>query len=357
MAELTVGDHTISITPAVGRASNPGPQQEMTSFGSVTMQCDLDGVTLSMVADGNSPEAPFIDELASDMWILGDIPMRMRVWAVWQDWDSDGDDRISMQGVTYKRLLNRRLIGPGPLSFPPDTDAGAVLWGLWQHTQGKPGGNLGVTAGSYLVGHTAGRNYVEADNLGDLAQQLSAAEDLWWDVDHNLVLNVATLSQMPFIAQPLQLGVNVDVLQRASGGADYGDSVFGAGGQGTVGVWATDPGITTNPRGLWERAFGWPTVVTQSTLDEHTIAALPGAMRQLSHWNIDMTPERWITDSRLMPGDFAVMVVPPSLAGPVGAPAARVAVQVTSTVINFTSDGDFNVKLVANESPRALPSR
>lgn len=355
MANLTVGDHEISITPAVGPA-NGGPRQELTSFGSVTLQCDLDGVTISVVVDGGSPEAPYIDELASDLWVLGDVPMRMRLWAVWQDWDKDGDDRISMQGVTYKRLLNRRLVGPGGLSFASTTDSAAVLWGLWQHTQAKVGGNLGVTAGNYLVGRTAGRNYIEGDNIGDLASQLAASEDLWWDVDANLVFTAATLSMMPFNVQPLQLGVNVDGLQRASGGADYADNVFGTAGQGTTGAWAADPNLATNPRGLWERAFGWTTVKDQATLIDHTNAALPTAMQQLAHWNVDMTAERWITDSRLMPGDFAVLVVPRSLAAPIGAPAARVAVQVTSTVINFTGDGDFDVKLVVSETVRALPN-
>ena len=260
-----------------------------------------------------------------------------------------------MQGVTYTRLLNRRLIGPGGLAFPPDTDTGSIMWGLWEHTQAKPGGDLGVTPGTYLTGLPAGRNYVEGDNMGDLADNLTKSEDLWWDIDSGLVFNCATLSTRPFIPQPLQLGVNIDVLQRASGGSDYGDSVFGSGGQGTVGTWSTDPDIATNPRGLWERAIAWPTVVTQDTLNEHTDAALPLAMQQLSYWNIQMDPERWIADSRLMPGDFAVMIVPRSLAGPVGVPAQRVAVQVTSTVINFTDDGDFNVKLVAAESNRPLP--
>jgi hypothetical protein len=33
----------------------------------------------------------------------------------------------------------------------------------------------------------------------------------------------------------------------------------------------------------------------------------------------------------------------------------RIAVQVTSVSVNFTNDGDFNVKLVAVERDRALP--
>lgn len=357
MANVTVGEHIISITPAVGAANRPGPQQELTTYGSVTIQCDLDdGCTISVVVGGESPEAEYIDELASDLWLLGDVPMRFRLWSVWQDWDGSGDDRVSMQGVTYQRLLNRRLVGPGGLSFPTGTDTGAILWGLWQHTQAKPGGNLGVTAGSYLTGDLAGRNYSEGDNMGDLASQLVGTQDLWWDVDANLVLQAMKLSTIPFIAQPLELGMNVDALQRAAGGADYADSVFGTAGTGTTGKWSTDPGIATNPRGLWEKAKGWPSVKQQSTLDQHVAGTLTESMQQLSHWSVEMTPERWVTDSRLMPGDFAVLLVPRTLAAPVGSPSPRVAVQVTSTVINFTGDGDFNVKLTVVERLRALPN-
>lgn len=356
MAAVTVGEQVINITPSIGAASGTDPQQEATTFGSVTITCDLDGAAIAMVVGGDSAEAGYIDELASDLWLLGDVPMRFRLWAVWQDWDASGDDRISLQGVTYKRLLNRRLVGPGGLNFAAGTDAGSILWGLWQHTQAKPGGNLAVTAGSYTTGATAERNYVEGDNLGDLASQLSEALDVWWDVDSDLVFSAGQLSTIDYIAQPLQLGVNVDAMQRASGGAEYADSVFGSGAIGTAGSWSTDPDIATNPRGLWERARGWPTVSKQDTLDEHVDGALAESMQMLSHWNIDMNAERWVTDSRLMPGDFAVLVVPRSLAAPIGVPTDRVAVQVTSTVINFTGDGDFNVKLVASERDRALPS-
>jgi hypothetical protein len=110
-----------------------------------------------------------------------------------------------------------------------------------------------------------------------------------------------------------------------------------------------------NPRGLWEAKHSWPTVAVQTTLNEHTIGALEEGEHQLAHWNVEMVAERWMTDTRLMPGDFAVLAIPPSLAAPVGEPVPRIAVQVTSVSVNFTNDGDFNVKLVAVERDRALP--
>lgn len=360
MGKIRVGDETIDVTLAVGPGDDPDPVQEITTFGSVTVQYDMAvGTTISLVIAGNDPASLHVDELATDIWLMGDLTERFRAWAVWQDWDHQGDDRVSIQGVTYDRLLNRRhVMSPAGLSFAAGTDQGAILWGFWQHTQAQTNGDLGVTLGTpNVTGITRSANYEYGDNLGAMAENLSKMDDgPWWIVNADKELIVRMPDAFDFIAQPLQLGVNCHKLQRAATGADFGNVVFGdADAETTTPVVASTAGLATDPRGRWEVAKAWPSVKVQATLQSHVDGALLEANTPLTHWNIEMKPERWAFDSRLGVGDFAVLVVPPSLAGPVGAPAEKIAVQVTSMAVQFTADGELNVRLVAMERDVALP--
>jgi hypothetical protein len=84
---------------------------------------------------------------------------------------------------------------------------------------------------------------------------------------------------------------------------------------------------------------------------------LKDAQVSVAHWNVELEPARWLTDCKIMPGDHAVLVVPRSLAAPVGIPTAKIVVQVTSIEIGLDADGAFDVKAVVMEQPNvALPN-
>jgi hypothetical protein len=356
MGTIRVDGREIDLTMSVG-PSNGSPLQELTTFGSVTAQFDLvSGNTLSVVVAGNSAEAPYINELASDIWMTGFINERFRLWAVWQDFDKDGDNRVSMQGVTYDRLLNRRLVmDEAGLAFD-DVDQGLIVWGLWEHTQSQLGGDLGVTLGpDYLTGITRDRNYKPGENLGQLAEALTKVENgLWWGINSDLEYVAKMPADFPTLATPIVLGVNARHLQRASGGADFANAVYGdAKAELTTPVIVEAVDVATDPRGRWEVAKAWPTVEQQTTLQQNAEGALLTANSPLTHWNITMEPSRWVYDSRLMPGDFAVLAVPPLLAAPIGTPATRIVIRVTGVVVNFDNNGSLEVKLVASET--AIP--
>ena len=334
------------------------PVQEITFSGSVTVIFDIEtGSNLQFVTRSSSPEAAYIDELATDVWLMGDIKARFRAWAVWQQWYHNGQDNVSTMAVTYKKLLSRRMVkGASGLSFT-DTDLGDIIWGLWSHTQGLPGGDLRITKGTpTATGMLRTRTYKEGENLGKLADD-EDEEGLWWTIDENLVYRAGDLASRPFVGAPLHLGANVAEMQRASG-SDYANAVYGdADDATTVGVWREAAGIATDPRGRWELAQGWPTVALQETLDDRVTAFLKDAGISVAHWNLELEPSRWLTDTKIMPGDHAVLVVPRSLASPVGEPTPLIAVQVTQVSINFTDAGGLSVKAVVMEQPGvALPA-
>ncbi|MET0578773.1 MAG: hypothetical protein ABW122_08945 [Ilumatobacteraceae bacterium] len=352
MGTINVGGYEIDLTLAVGPANSSSPVQEVTFSGSVTLLLDLEaGSNLQFVTRATSPEAAHISELATDVWLLGDIQQRFRAWAVWQEWFQNGQDNVSTMAVTYKKLLSRRLVvAPEGLSFT-DTDLGSTIWGMWQHTQSQPGGNLGVTLGSPVsTGLVRTRTYKYGENLGQQAED-EYEEGMTWSIDQNLVYRANLIDAGPWIGTPLHLGANVRAMQRASG-SDFANAVFGdADDATTTGVWRVAADVATDPRGRWELAKGWPTVKLQETLDDRTAAFLEQSYTPVAHWNIEMEAARWVADSRIMPGTFCVLVVPRSLAAPVGEPAERIVVLVTQLSVNFDEDGGLNINSVVMERP------
>jgi hypothetical protein len=353
MGTLNVNGQSYNVTLAVGPSAGDAPVQEVTFSGSVTILFDLKaGTNLQFATRAYSPEAGHINELDTDVWVMGDLlEARFRSWAVWQEWFENGQDNVSVMAVTYKKLLNRRHVVPsGGLLFT-DTDLGHIVWGMWQHTQAQPGGDLGITLGlPNLTGIVRTRAYKQGENLGSQADD-EYEEGIWWDVDHDLIYRAGAIIDGPWLAAPLHLGANVRSFQRASG-SDFANAVFGdADDASTVGVWAVAADVTVDPRGRWELAQGWPTVALQATLNERTAAFLETSRIPVAHWNVEMDAARWVTDSKIMPGMFAVLAVPRSLAAPLGEPTPSIVVLVEQVSVNFDEDGALNIKAKVMERP------
>lgn len=351
MTKLRVGDTTFNITPSIGPSSGSVPTQPVTSFGSAAGMFDIDlaGASCSMVILGHAPEANVIDELVTDLWLLGDFPMRYRVWAVWQDFDEHSDDRISFQGVTYERLMNRRLFGAGGL-LRNTTDVGTILWNAIQHTQAKVGGNLGLTLGSVITGITTSIDWLPGENIGTRLEELMKAHGCYWRVDQNKAVHVYVRNSTVPIVQPIIWGVNVRNLQRASGGVGFANSVYGSGSPETTPLFATHSGIATDPRGLWEATVAKPEETKQTQLTSQVNGELGLRYQGLSRWNATYVTEHWVGASRIRPGDKATLVVPKTLAGPI-TPPATVQVECVSMSIQFDGDGGLEVRAVLEELP------
>lgn len=353
MGTLIVGGKKVSVTLAVGPSSGSAPVQEVNFGGSITIAYDLQsGTNMQFVTRASDPAAFYIDELATDVWLYGDlIQARFRAWAVWQEWFQNGQDNVNTMAVTYKKLLSRRnVFGSGGLVFN-NVDLGQIIWGMWQHTQAQPGGNLGITLGTpNTTGIIRSRTYKQGENLGQLAEN-EYEEGIWWDIDENKVFRAGARATMPWLATPLHLGNNVREMQRASG-SDFANAVYAdADESATTPVWALASNVATDPRGRWELTSGWPTVKEQSTLNERAASFLSVSNVPVAHWNIEMEPARWVTDSKIKPGMFAVLVIPRTLAAPIGPPAVQVVVFVSTISVSYDEDGKLEVKAVAMERP------
>lgn len=340
------------VTVAVGPSAGNAPVQEVTTFGSVGVTLDFQrGDQVQFTCSGRSAEAAQIDELATDVWLSGSYAQRFRVTQVNQEWDADGDDTLSVLAVSYKRLLNARHVGPGGLVFA-GVDQGEIIWGLVAHTQARVGGNWGITKGVVATGQLRDRTYVEGDNLGDLAEKLQNVDNgLWWEVNASKVLSAKLQSTFPVKATPLQLGTTVRSMQRGSNADSFANAVYGDASEGLTPVWVEAAGLATDPRGRWERAFGWPTVTEQTTLQQHTQGALATANSPLSAWRIDLEPSRFTADVAFLPGDFSTLVIPPTTAAPIGPGGAvrTVTVQVSQASISINADGGVTLTMAVVE--------
>jgi hypothetical protein len=356
MAIIRVGDVAAEFSVAIGHANATAPLQELTTFGSVGITMDFSaGDQIQFTIAGRSAEAQFVDELASDIWLSGAIAQRFRIISVGQDWNEDGDDRIAVTAVGYKRLLNQRHVPPGGLTYA-NIDQGDIVWDFWAKTQAQPFGSWGVTKGVSATGVLRDRTYVEGDNLGNLADNLqNVVNGLWWTVDVNRVYSAKLPSSFGIIATPLQMGANIRSMSRAAAGDSFANVVYGDAGEGTVPVWGQEADLATDPRGRWERAFGWPTVSVQATLQEHVDGALQEVNTPFAAWKCVLEPARWITDTHLLPGDMAVLVVPATTAAPIGDAQGKVVVQVTETVVSFDADGALSVTIACIERSVAVP--
>lgn len=350
MTKLRAGEAWLDITPSLGPSSG-APEQPVTSFGSTTGQMDvtLAGASSMMVILGHAPEAEVIDELVTDLWYLGDLPMRFRVWAVWQDFDSHGDDRISFQAVTYERLMNRRLFGAGGL-VRTNVDIGTILWDAIAHSQAKTGGDLGLTQGNTTIGILHSVDWLPGENIGAKLEELCDAHNLFWRVNPDKTVDVFNRSTTTPIDEPLIWGINLSDMQRASAGVNFANSVYASGSPQTTPLFSTHADIATDPRGLWEHAISRPSQTIQSELSDTADGELALRYQALSRWNVTFVPEHWIGTARMMPGDKATLVVPPTLAGPT-APPATVDVECISASIGFNGDGGLEIRAVLEELP------
>jgi len=326
---------------AVGRTAVGHPQQELTEFDTISLKLNVDsGDEITFTTVANAPEALYLDELATDVWLDGLVSQRFRVTQIDQTWDADGGSQVGVTAVSYKRLLNARNLH-ADLTFT-QVDQGQIIWQIIQHTQALPGGNYGVTAGAITTGFVRDRSYIVGENLGDLLTKLQQVEQgPFWTVDRSLQLQVHAMTAFPTLVQPIQHGVNARSLQRRGiAQAGFANAVLATGDQGvTTPYWAERPDIATDPRGRWERVVSFPSVIIQQTLVDHAWGALDAAFSPAATWAVELEPSRWVTDTLVTPGQFVTVVVPPTLVATLGEGPQRVLGQVIEVGLSLTADG------------------
>lgn len=349
-----------TFTVAVGDSSASIPKQEIASFDQVSLNSSLDGgCDVAFTVPGNSATARLINELASDVWVYqnGGIFQRYRIVGIGQTWGPDNDDVVSVQGVCYKRIVNARHV-QSPLTYAA-TGQADIIAAIYAHTQSQPGGDWGVTNGTLdNDGQFRDRSYVLGENIGNILNNLQNVIDgPAWRISGDLTLEVRSGDPATFPVQgvPIMLGGTARSLTRNAGTGEFANSVFVDGDSSvTVPAVADDLNILTDPRGRWERAAGFPNVVEQATLTEKAAGLVAEYASPVATWSCEIEPSRYLTDAPFSPGDLVTIVVPETVAAPIGNPGFSVTGQVMNLALGFSADGALSVSMEVVETPGVL---
>lgn len=338
-----MSDYTIAVGPYLS-----GPVQELTFYDSWTLDKNLDdGCTFSFTVPGYSPEAAYISELDTDVWVYrsGLLDQRFRIIQVNQTWGPSGEDVIGVQAVCYRRLLGSRYVTSN-LQFD-QVSQGDIIWGLIDHTQSQLNGDLGITVGNLGPTVLRDRTYEVGQNILDvIVDMTNVIGGPTWDIDENLELVVSRADLYPFNPAPVVLGATANALSRPSSASKFGNVALVSGnGQETSTVIAEAIGLPTDPRGRWERRASYPNVVLQDTLQGHAEGLLTDFQAATTIWQVDVAQERYFSDAQYKLGDFVELVQPASTAAVVGSPAVRVFGQIMAIQVQQANSGEVSVSM------------
>ena len=339
-----MSDYTI----AVGPYTNPAPVQALTFYDSWTLDKNIDdGCTFTFTVPGFSPEAAYISELDTDVWVYrgGLLDQRFRIVQVNQSWGPSGEDVISVQAVCYRRLLGSRYV-VSALQFD-QISQGDIIWALIDHTQSQLNGDMGITVGDLGPTVLRDRTYEVGQNILDvIVDMTNVIGGPTWDIDENLELVVSRADLYPFNPAPIVLGATANALSRPSSASKFGNvAVVSGNGQETAIVVAEAVGLPSDPRGRWERRASYPSTVLQDTLQGHAEGLLTEFQAATTIWQVDVAQERYFSDAQYKLGDYVELVQPASTAAVVGQPATKVVGQVMAIQVRQSNSGDVDVSM------------
>ena len=340
----------------VGPASGSAPTAQITDWDSWSLEDNLDdGASMTFTCRGNSQGALAIDELASDVWLYQDSVLiyRFRIVAVEQTWGPDGEDDISVQAIDYRRILKSRIVGQYAVGFVSMAQ-GDIIWGLIDYSQTLTNGNLGIyLAAVGPITPAYDRLYPPGTNIFDAIQEFGQLDQgVVWKIAPDLGLYVSAQFSFPTAGQPIILGVNALRVTRPSSSVQFGNVALVTGNTlAAIPAIATAPGLSTDPRGRWEKYQSFPNEADTASLQILADGLVQEGISPASTWTIEMEPTRYFYDSQYETGDLVTIVQPRSTVYTVGTPSPTVSAQILSRSFSQDADGNIQVVVTAVEIP------
>lgn len=242
-----------------------------------SLTCRLDAAwSASFSLDGRSEEAAEIVPLATDLmvWCDGQPVFRGRIGPA-QDAIGASRHAVTFTAIDYRGLLDRRVAPPSGLAYTA-TDQTTIARSIVAYTQALPGGGWGVTNGAASAPAQARDKTLDPGKpLGEAISELFRLDNGGeWGIDADLKLNTWTLRGVDAGVVVDYGGVLTDVNMQQ--GTDFANGALVTGGQDADGndlaaVYEASPDVGTDPRGLWQRSQGYPSISTQATLDARAV--------------------------------------------------------------------------------------
>lgn len=223
-----------------------------------------------------TPEPMVLDDLAADVLCSrdGELMFRGRC-GVPSGVEGVDEDSASLAAVSYRALLDRRIVLPGDeasVSFAQQP-AGMIAWTLADLSQSRAGGNLLLQAGSGCTyGPLRDRTYDVGKSCGEAIAELGRVGGGFdWDVtaERSLVIWHEPNRRGRTADDGLVLELGGDVMRAERSGSPFtlANVVGFVGGVGTVPVVSTASGISGLGLGRWESWVSESDIVEQSTVE------------------------------------------------------------------------------------------
>jgi hypothetical protein len=296
-----------------GPASD-GPDTELTAATGRKLTCRLGQPSdVAFILDGRHEQALAVDELISDIWTYRDRELlhRGRVGTTTDNGNADSHTTV-YNAPCYRALLDRRRIDDADkLSYVAE-DQAAITWQLIQATQGKTGGNLGITRGTgQTTGYLRDRLLTPGKYIGETINQLADLDGGFdWEIDPLLRLNIYNPARGRATDVVLNYPGAVASFTRTVLPADYANAIRATAG--------TDPrapeyreaaDLATRPEGRWETDRGFPDILEQSTLAAKADYLLADAAVLRPTYTLTLKQGRYPGPQSLWLGDSCRVVI------------------------------------------------
>lgn len=263
--------------------------------------------------DGRHEQAAGIAELATDIWCYRDRELlhRGRVGTTSDTADADSHT-VTFNAPDYRALLERRyLYDSDKLSYVAEDEA-SIAWQLVQATQGKTGGNLGISRGTgQTTGYLRTRLFTAGKGIADSISQIGELDGGFdWEIDPQLRLNVYNPARGRPTDVVLDFGGAVASFTRAVMPAEYGNAVRAIAG--------TDPrapeirqatDLATRPEGRFEIERGFPDILEQATLAAKADWLLAESQILRPSYVLTLAPDRYPGPQKLWLGDTCIVSI------------------------------------------------
>lgn len=301
-----------------GVSANPtlaqgGPQ---TNLGSATQRSLrlklLDPSEASYTISGYSTRATMVEELITDLWVWRDgVPLyRGRTQPTTDTLDDTGRYDLTVTCTDYRGVLDRRLWWTDRTWT--NIEQSTIVWDAITDAQTQPGGNLGLTQGTWPT--TGIIRPLVTIKTGDTTwagiKKLAAMQggfDI--DIDVDLHANLYYPRRGTDTGATLDFGGVVTSVRRAFDPARYANAIRQSGADSVAATTATTPDIDTAPEGRWAAQFSDIQLTTADMVSKTAATNLAQSSMLMPTYSLTLGKGKWGGPSHVWLGDYVTIPI------------------------------------------------
>lgn len=296
---------------AVGPWRDDLPSTELVMAGARSLSLHLkDPSEARFTLWGYADEASTVDELITDLWVHrdGEYLYRGRVTSADDALEADSY-ALSCSCVDYRGVLDRRLLY-SDFSLTAQEQSLAVS-NFLTHTQDQPGGNLGLTLGTWPVtGVDRTAEFKTGDSIWESIKKLGEMENGFdLEIDHLKVVNLLYPQSGVDNGEVLDFGGVVTRARRIFDPSKFANAIRQSGAEGITASVQAVLGIESAPEGRWDGQYGDPDLRTSDSVAKTAASKLLLTSRLLPTYQLTLAKGVWRGPGHIWLGDYVLAVV------------------------------------------------